>query len=62
MAYEPPPNPDTWICDALPSRQTSELPDTRQATTQRHAEAQAWAVLISFRNNYRARHGTATRF
>jgi len=62
MADEPPPNPDTWICDVLPSRKTAESSDTRQETAQRHAEAQAWAVLISFRNNYRVSHGTATRF
>jgi len=46
MVYEPPPNPDDWICDALPSRHTSESSDTRLAAPFRQEEPITWAAVM----------------
>jgi hypothetical protein len=62
MVYEPPPNPADWICDALPSRHTSESPDTRYAAPSRQEEPMTWDVIRAARPvyDYEPRHGGQT--
>jgi hypothetical protein len=62
VIYEPPPNPDDWICDALPPRHIPELPDAPRAAPQPWEEPTTWASLIAYPNRYRARHGAVAHF
>jgi hypothetical protein len=58
MIYEPPPDPRTWICDALPSRHTSESADTRRSAPSRQEEPMTWDVIRTARPvwDYEPRH------
>jgi hypothetical protein len=60
VVYEPPPNPDDWICDALPSRRTSESSDTRHAALYRQEEPITWDAIRAARPVYEPRHGGLT--
>jgi hypothetical protein len=57
MVYEPPPNPDDWICDALPLRRSSESSDARRAAPSRQEEPITWESVLAARN----RHGRHRR-
>lgn len=60
MIYEPPPNPADWICDDLPSRHTSESPDTRCAAPARQEEPITWDAVRAARPAFEPRHGGTT--
>jgi hypothetical protein len=59
MVYEPPPDPASWICDALPSRLASESPDAPQVAPERREEPITWDVLRAARDAYPEHFGTA---
>jgi hypothetical protein len=48
----PPPNPDDWLGDALPSRHTSESPDSHQAAPSRQEESMTWDLIRNARPVY----------
>ena len=55
--YEPPPNPDDWICDALPSRHMPESPSPAPIATSRPRwEPITWESVRAARHAYEGRH------
>jgi hypothetical protein len=62
MVYEPPPNPDDWICDASPPRHTPGTSDTRYTAPSRQGEPMTWEAIRAARPvyDYEPRHAGRT--